>query len=393
MIDHELIKRALAEDLQGGEDITSVATVSGTEKVVADFVSRRAGVIAGIDMARAVLVEVGLKDIAGPHELDPRPHHLAIALRGMAHADERMAGQQVRQRIWGRISPVLPLPLGEAGRRPGEGAWAGAPIFCTLTPTLSQMERGHAASRIGSGRLARGEDGGQAAGGAVAACAGARRRHTLRDEPAAGQVVVVGEDDVERVQRQEGHAGRPGRGGRDAERRQAALIRQESRDAPLERRQAGDRGAGEVGEHAAHGRDRRREPPSLGGRILGARGLDDGVDRIGRDERVATEPRAVDRGGRVGERAIEPERVGQAGEPGEDRRGIDARGRLGHERAGGRVPMAGDPGMRGGRAGRDGRRHQASSVVASPPVSGPAATASPGGSARRAASAAARDGP
>ena len=64
MIDHELIKRALVEDLQGGEDITSVATVSGTEKVVADFVARRAGVIAGIDMARAVLVEVGLKDIS-----------------------------------------------------------------------------------------------------------------------------------------------------------------------------------------------------------------------------------------------------------------------------------------------------------------------------------------
>ncbi len=64
MIDHELIKRALAEDLQDGEDITSVATVSGTEKVVADFVARRAGVIAGIEMARAVLVEVGLKDIS-----------------------------------------------------------------------------------------------------------------------------------------------------------------------------------------------------------------------------------------------------------------------------------------------------------------------------------------
>ena len=64
MIDHELIKRALAEDLQGGEDITSVATVSGTEKVVADFVARKAGVIAGIDMARAVLVEVGLTDIS-----------------------------------------------------------------------------------------------------------------------------------------------------------------------------------------------------------------------------------------------------------------------------------------------------------------------------------------
>ena len=64
MIDQDLIKRALAEDLQGGEDITSVATVSGAEKVVADFVARKSGVIAGIDMARAVLVEVGLTDIS-----------------------------------------------------------------------------------------------------------------------------------------------------------------------------------------------------------------------------------------------------------------------------------------------------------------------------------------
>jgi nicotinate-nucleotide pyrophosphorylase (carboxylating) len=64
MIDRDLIKRALAEDLQGGQDITSVATVSGSEKVVADFVSRKAGVVAGINMARAVLEEVGLTDIA-----------------------------------------------------------------------------------------------------------------------------------------------------------------------------------------------------------------------------------------------------------------------------------------------------------------------------------------
>jgi nicotinate-nucleotide pyrophosphorylase (carboxylating) len=64
MIDRDLIKRALAEDLQGGEDITSVATVSGSEKVVADFVARKTGVIAGIDMARTVLEEVGLTDIA-----------------------------------------------------------------------------------------------------------------------------------------------------------------------------------------------------------------------------------------------------------------------------------------------------------------------------------------
>ena len=64
MIDHELIKRALAEDQGDGDDITSIATVSGTERVVADFVARNNGVIAGSGMAKATLEAVGLSDIS-----------------------------------------------------------------------------------------------------------------------------------------------------------------------------------------------------------------------------------------------------------------------------------------------------------------------------------------
>jgi len=64
VIDRELIKRAIAEDLAGGEDITSVATVAGTAQIVADFVARKSGVVAGIEMAQGVLEEVGLRDIA-----------------------------------------------------------------------------------------------------------------------------------------------------------------------------------------------------------------------------------------------------------------------------------------------------------------------------------------
>jgi nicotinate-nucleotide pyrophosphorylase (carboxylating) len=63
MVDLDLIRKALAEDLAGGQDITSVATVSGSERVVADFVARKAGVIAGVDMAEATLREVGVQDI------------------------------------------------------------------------------------------------------------------------------------------------------------------------------------------------------------------------------------------------------------------------------------------------------------------------------------------
>lgn len=63
MIDRELIKRAIAEDLDGGVDVTSVSTISESSITTADFRARKSGVLAGIDMAKAVLEEAGLTDI------------------------------------------------------------------------------------------------------------------------------------------------------------------------------------------------------------------------------------------------------------------------------------------------------------------------------------------
>jgi nicotinate-nucleotide pyrophosphorylase (carboxylating) len=61
--EQELIKAALAEDLAGGVDITSQATISADATATADFISRMDGVIAGINVAHAVLAEVGLNDV------------------------------------------------------------------------------------------------------------------------------------------------------------------------------------------------------------------------------------------------------------------------------------------------------------------------------------------
>ena len=58
--DFELIKAALAEDLAGGEDITSVATIDAKATAKADFTARKSGVI---EVAEAVLREVGLTEI------------------------------------------------------------------------------------------------------------------------------------------------------------------------------------------------------------------------------------------------------------------------------------------------------------------------------------------
>jgi nicotinate-nucleotide pyrophosphorylase (carboxylating) len=61
--EQDLIKAALAEDLAGGVDITSQATISADATATADFTARMDGVIAGINVAHAVLSEVGLSDI------------------------------------------------------------------------------------------------------------------------------------------------------------------------------------------------------------------------------------------------------------------------------------------------------------------------------------------
>jgi len=63
MNEKELIKAALAEDLAGGADITSEATISTEANSSADFVARMDGVIAGSNIAHAVLAEVGITDV------------------------------------------------------------------------------------------------------------------------------------------------------------------------------------------------------------------------------------------------------------------------------------------------------------------------------------------
>ena len=54
------VKDAIAEDLAGGEDITSVATISESAVVNAEFISRSAGVVSGLHVAAAVLEYCGI---------------------------------------------------------------------------------------------------------------------------------------------------------------------------------------------------------------------------------------------------------------------------------------------------------------------------------------------
>lgn len=54
------VKDAIGEDLAGGQDLTSVATIAETQVVTADFTARSNGVVSGLHIAAAVLEYCGV---------------------------------------------------------------------------------------------------------------------------------------------------------------------------------------------------------------------------------------------------------------------------------------------------------------------------------------------
>ena len=54
-----IARQAIAEDLAGGEDVTSQATIPAGQQSIAEFVTRKPGVIAGLNIAAAVLEWAG----------------------------------------------------------------------------------------------------------------------------------------------------------------------------------------------------------------------------------------------------------------------------------------------------------------------------------------------
>ena len=54
------VKEAIGEDLAGGEDITSVATITDSQVSTADFICRADGIVSGLHVAAAVLEYCGI---------------------------------------------------------------------------------------------------------------------------------------------------------------------------------------------------------------------------------------------------------------------------------------------------------------------------------------------
>jgi nicotinate-nucleotide pyrophosphorylase (carboxylating) len=91
--------RALAEDLAGGTDVTTAATVPADARGRADLVARSAGVVAGLPVAELAFWLVSAHDLGSA--ADP------VAVVARAADGDRVARGQPLLTVTGRIAPIL----------------------------------------------------------------------------------------------------------------------------------------------------------------------------------------------------------------------------------------------------------------------------------------------
>ena len=109
MIDRELIKRAIAEDLNGGVDITSTATLTADAKITAQFVARKDGIVAGIDMAIATLAEVGVPDATALVQDGDRVKVGTVLIKVSGNARGILLAERTALNFLGHLSGIATL--------------------------------------------------------------------------------------------------------------------------------------------------------------------------------------------------------------------------------------------------------------------------------------------
>jgi len=104
-----LIRIAVAEDLDGASDVTSVATIPEAQSAIAEFWSRKPGVIAGIPIACAVLEICGTTDyeIKKSDGEVVSPNNLLLIARGKTRS--LLLAERTALNFMGRLSGIATL--------------------------------------------------------------------------------------------------------------------------------------------------------------------------------------------------------------------------------------------------------------------------------------------
>ena len=105
----EIIRRAINEDLDGGQDVTTIATVDVNQKSIAQFSARKSGVIAGVVIAQATLEIVGISDVNVSVEDGLRVEAGALLLTARGNTREMLLAERTALNFLGHLSGIATL--------------------------------------------------------------------------------------------------------------------------------------------------------------------------------------------------------------------------------------------------------------------------------------------
>lgn len=104
-----IVAESIAEDLAGGEDVTSNSIIPATQNSIAEYTSRKPGIVAGLNIAAAVLEYAGITDYEilvseGSHIDSDR-----ILLRAKGNTRKLLLTERTALNFLGRLSGIATL--------------------------------------------------------------------------------------------------------------------------------------------------------------------------------------------------------------------------------------------------------------------------------------------
>ena len=105
----ELIIKAFAEDLDGGNDVTSVATIPIDHQSKGEFRTRAVGVVAGIGVVRAVLELVGIVETAVNIHCAHRVEAGTVILTARGNTRSLLLAERTALNFLGHLSGIATL--------------------------------------------------------------------------------------------------------------------------------------------------------------------------------------------------------------------------------------------------------------------------------------------
>ena len=100
---------AIKEDLGGGDDVTSVATIPVEQRAIADYVARKSGVIAGLHIAAAVLETCGIHEYEIKVEEGEWVEPGTVILEAHGRTRELLLSERTALNFLGRLSGIATL--------------------------------------------------------------------------------------------------------------------------------------------------------------------------------------------------------------------------------------------------------------------------------------------